>query len=166
MKKKINIGKQIRFVSVNHIHNLFIENSSDKSSLTFLPWLPLSASDRHILSVTASRLQSRSLSLVSKSCEFLRDVLFKDFPAEIFLHRPSVLQVTVKSLTMKMCNMSCLAWDMPMTLCLQELWACFKMPTCHWPKAYQISAMAISKHLFITAHNCNNYYKHIWYFDL
>lgn len=101
MKKKINIGKQIWFVSVNNIHNLFIENSSDKSSLTFLPWLPLSASDRHILSVTASRLQSRSLSLVSKSCEFLRDVLFKDFPAEIFLHRPSVLQVTVKSLTMK-----------------------------------------------------------------
>ncbi|KAJ7384922.1 hypothetical protein OS493_018609 [Desmophyllum pertusum] len=66
--------------------------SDNKSSLTFVPWLPLSASDRHILSVTASRLQSRSSSLVSKSCEFLRDVLFKDFPAEIFLHRPSVLQ--------------------------------------------------------------------------
>ena len=43
---------------------------------------------------------------------------------------------------------------MPMTLCLQELWACFKMPTCHWPKAYQISAMALSKHLF-TVHNYN-----------
>ena len=67
--------------------------SDSKSSLTFVPWLSLSASDRHILSVTASRLQSRSFSLVSKSCEFLRNVLFKDFPAEIFLHRPNVLQV-------------------------------------------------------------------------
>lgn len=93
VKKKMKIW----VVSVNHmIHNLFmIGTSSDKSSLTFLPWLPLSASDRHILSVTASRLQSRSSSLVSKSCEFLRDVLFKDFPAEIFLHRPSVLQVRI-----------------------------------------------------------------------
>ena len=83
-----------------HNYNIFAGSFSDnKSSLTFVPWLPLSASDRHILSVTASRLQSRSSSLVSKSCEFLRDVLFKDFPAEIFLHRPSVLQVINNSLT-------------------------------------------------------------------
>ena len=72
--------------------------SDSKSSLTFVPWLSLSASDRHILSVTASRLQSRSVSLVSKSCEFLRNVLFKDFPAEIFLHRPNVLQVKYKNM--------------------------------------------------------------------
>ena len=84
-----------------HRDNFFAGSfSGNKSSLTFLPWLPLSASDRHILSVTASRLQSRSSSLVSKSCEFLRDVLFKDFPAEIFLHRPSVLQV-MKNLLLK-----------------------------------------------------------------
>ena len=93
-------------MSITHIHNLFTGNTNDKSSLTFLPWLPLSASDRHILSVTASRLQSRSSSLVSKSCEFLRDVLFKDFPAEIFLHRPSVLQVRIQSLAMRMCCLS------------------------------------------------------------
>lgn len=79
-------------------YNLFTGSFNDsKSGLTFVPWMPLSASDRHILSVTASRLQSRSPSLVSKSCEFLRDVLFKDFPAEIFLHRPTVLQVMHKS---------------------------------------------------------------------
>ena len=64
-----------------------------KPHLTFIPWMPLSASDRNILSVTASRLRSHSLSLITKSCEFLRDVLFKDFPAEIFLQRPSLLQV-------------------------------------------------------------------------
>ena len=67
--------------------------NESKSNLTFVPWMPLSTSDRNILSVTASRLQSRSQSLISNSCEFLRDVLFKDFPAEIFLQRPSLLQV-------------------------------------------------------------------------
>ena len=78
--------------------------SDSKSSLTFVPWLSLSASDRHILSVTASRLQSRSFSLVSKSCEFLRNVLFKDFPAEIFLHRPNVLQVKYNLIYLVKCN--------------------------------------------------------------
>ena len=62
-------------------------------SLSFFKWLPLSSSDRHILAVTDSRLQNSSPTLVSKSCEFLADVLFKDFPAEIFLQRPSVFKV-------------------------------------------------------------------------
>lgn len=84
---------------MNHYVHVIVGNFNEsKSSLTFVPWLPLSASDRHILSVTASRLQSHNSSLVVKSCEFLRDVLFKDFPAEIFLHRPSVLQVKKESL--------------------------------------------------------------------
>ena len=84
--------------------------SDSKSSLTFVPWLSLSASDRHILSVTASRLQSRSFSLVSKSCEFLRNVLFKDFPAEIFLHRPHVLQVkyNINMIYLVKCNLTML----------------------------------------------------------
>ena len=84
--------------------------SDSKSSLTFVPWLSLSASDRHILSVTASRLQSRSVSLVSKSCEFLRNVLFKDFPAEIFLHRPNVLQVkyNINMIYLVKCNLTML----------------------------------------------------------
>ena len=84
--------------------------SDSKSSLTFVPWLSLSASDRHILSVTASRLQSRSFSLVSKSCEFLRNVLFKDFPAEIFLHRPNVLQVkyNINMIYLVKCNLTML----------------------------------------------------------
>ena len=84
--------------------------SDSKSSLTFVSWLSLSASDRHILSVTASRLQSRSFSLVSKSCEFLRNVLFKDFPAEIFLHRPNVLQVkyNINMIYLVKCNLTML----------------------------------------------------------
>ena len=84
--------------------------SDSKSSLTFVPWLSLSTSDRHILSVTASRLQSCSFSLVSKSCEFLRNVLFKDFPAEIFLHRPNVLQVkyNINMIYLVKCNLTML----------------------------------------------------------
>ena len=78
-----------------------------KSDLTFMPWMSLSASDRNILSVTASRLRSRSLSLITKSCEFLRDVLFKDFPAEIFLQRPSLLQVILINLRVILFNLLC-----------------------------------------------------------
>ncbi|XP_068721388.1 rotatin-like isoform X1 [Montipora capricornis] len=85
----------ISAIKIQSLHGT--ENSSrsfneSQSNLTFVPWMPLSTSDRNILSVTASRLQSRSQSLISNSCEFLRDVLFKDFPAEIFLQRPSLLQ--------------------------------------------------------------------------
>ncbi|CAH3027837.1 unnamed protein product, partial [Porites evermanni] len=88
-------------VKMSHSTETSSSKHDSKSSLTFVPWLSLSASDRHILSVTASRLQSRSFSLVSKSCEFLRNVLFKDFPAEIFLHRPNVLQSLLELLQSK-----------------------------------------------------------------
>ncbi|KAK3729625.1 hypothetical protein QZH41_017666, partial [Actinostola sp. cb2023] len=68
------------------------ESFSSSGTLTFFQWLPLSSSDRHIMAVTDSRLHNCSSTLVAKSCEFLSDVLFKDFPAEIFLQRPSVFK--------------------------------------------------------------------------
>ncbi|XP_048576455.1 rotatin-like isoform X2 [Nematostella vectensis] len=64
----------------------------ESTALTFFRWMSLSVSDRHVLTATDSRLQSRSPTLVAQSCEFLSDVLFKDFPAEIFLQRPSVFR--------------------------------------------------------------------------
>ena len=63
------------------------------SVASVFPWLPLSSSDRQILSATNSRLQSHSIILVARSSEFLCDVLFKDFPPEIFLQRPAIVQV-------------------------------------------------------------------------
>jgi rotatin len=57
------------------------------------PWISLADSDRHVLATTNTRLQSNNTSLAKKSCEFLSDVLFKDFPAEIFIQRPSIVMV-------------------------------------------------------------------------
>lgn len=40
-----------------------------------------------------SSLRSDNPDLVRTTCELLRDVIMQDFPAEIFLQRPSIVQV-------------------------------------------------------------------------
>jgi len=68
---------------------------SDKTEANgeYLPWLKLSLNDRHILATTDSRLQGSTADSLIKSCEFIQDVLFQDFPAELFLQRPSLVKV-------------------------------------------------------------------------
>ncbi|XP_030624643.1 rotatin [Chanos chanos] len=56
------------------------------------PWLSLTNTDRHILSSNESSLSSNNPNLVQTTCELLRDVIMQDFPAEIFLQRPSTVQ--------------------------------------------------------------------------
>ncbi|XP_071769043.2 rotatin [Centroberyx gerrardi] len=56
------------------------------------PWLALTTTDRHILSSNESSLRSNNPNLVRTTCELLRDVIMQDFPAEIFLQRPSIVQ--------------------------------------------------------------------------
>lgn len=56
------------------------------------PWLSLNTTDRHILSSNESSLRSGNHNLVRTTCELLRDVIMQDFPAEIFLQRPSTVQ--------------------------------------------------------------------------
>ncbi|XP_056306497.1 rotatin isoform X1 [Danio aesculapii] len=56
------------------------------------PWLTLNTTDRHILSSNESSLRSDNHNLVRTTCELLRDVIMQDFPAEIFLQRPSTVQ--------------------------------------------------------------------------
>ncbi|KAI1889059.1 hypothetical protein AGOR_G00175160 [Albula goreensis] len=56
------------------------------------PWLALTTTDRHILSSNESSLRSSNHSLVRTTCELLQDVIMQDFPAEIFLQRPSIVQ--------------------------------------------------------------------------
>nr|XP_046227277.1 rotatin isoform X2 [Scatophagus argus] len=56
------------------------------------PWLTLTNTDRHILSSNDSSLRSSNPNLVRTTCELLRDVIMQDFPAEIFLQRPSIVK--------------------------------------------------------------------------
>ncbi|XP_026218879.1 rotatin isoform X2 [Anabas testudineus] len=56
------------------------------------PWLTLTNTDRHILSSNESSLRSSNPKLVQTTCELLCDVIMQDFPAEIFLQRPSIVK--------------------------------------------------------------------------
>ncbi|CAO2594661.1 Rttn [Lemmus lemmus] len=56
------------------------------------PWLPLTTTDRHVLSSNESSLRSSNHNLIWNTCELLKDVIMQDFPAEIFLQRPKIVQ--------------------------------------------------------------------------
>ncbi|KAM6283410.1 rotatin isoform 2-T2 [Porphyrio hochstetteri] len=56
------------------------------------PWLTLTSTDRHVLSSNESSLRSNNQSLIWSTCELLQDVIIQDFPAEIFLQRPKIVQ--------------------------------------------------------------------------
>lgn len=59
------------------------------------PWLPLTTTDRHVLSSNESSLRSSNHTLIWNTCELLKDVIMQDFPAEIFLQRPKIVQVSI-----------------------------------------------------------------------
>ncbi|KAK3541625.1 hypothetical protein QTP86_033055, partial [Hemibagrus guttatus] len=90
--------------------------------LTFsvFPWLSLTATDRHILSSNESSLRSDNPDLVRTTCELLRDVIMQDFPAEIFLQRPSIVQNLVKLLSVSPENDSS-SLALHALACLQQL---------------------------------------------
>ncbi|KAM4792826.1 rotatin isoform 2-T2 [Cyanocitta cristata] len=56
------------------------------------PWLTLTSTDRHVLSSNESSLRSNNQSLIWSTCELLQDVIMQDFPPEIFLQRPKIVQ--------------------------------------------------------------------------
>uniref|UniRef100_A0A2K6LDQ5 Rotatin n=1 Tax=Rhinopithecus bieti TaxID=61621 RepID=A0A2K6LDQ5_RHIBE len=56
------------------------------------PWLSLTTTDRHVLSSNESSLRSSNHTLIWNTCELLKDVIMQDFPAEIFLQRPKIVQ--------------------------------------------------------------------------
>lgn len=56
------------------------------------PWLPLTTTDRHVLASNESSLRSSNHTLIWNSCELLKAVIMQDFPAEIFLQRPKIVQ--------------------------------------------------------------------------
>lgn len=60
-------------------------------SFAGFPWHFLTATDRHVLSSTGTSLSSSDPALVENACLFLLDVVLHDFPAEIFLQRPTII---------------------------------------------------------------------------
>ena len=72
-----------------------VMKTSEPECLRFyeFPWHSLTGTDRHVLASTGASLCSPSAHLVRNACAFLLDVIFRDFPAEIFLQRPSIVQV-------------------------------------------------------------------------
>lgn len=82
----------------NHFHHKLLndytlEDEDVKPNQWHFPWISIVDSDMHVLGTTNTRLESNNPELARKSCEFLNDVLFKDFPAEIFLQRPNIVKV-------------------------------------------------------------------------
>jgi hypothetical protein len=81
---------------------------------TYLPWVFITRSDQHVIAVTQQRLMSDDSEVVCKACRFVRDVLFQDFPAELFTQRPNILQGLLK-LAGNNCNLA---------VCLEGLRCC------------------------------------------
>lgn len=68
--------------------------NSKNLALCTLTWQRLIATDRHVLqSVENSLFKPPQPSALLHSCEFFTNVLLHDFPAEIFLQRPTILLV-------------------------------------------------------------------------
>uniref|UniRef100_H2YG83 Rotatin N-terminal domain-containing protein n=1 Tax=Ciona savignyi TaxID=51511 RepID=H2YG83_CIOSA len=74
--------------------NLVSDPTIEISCLRFpgFLWHSLTGTDRHVLASTGASLCSPSPHLVRNACAFLLDVIFRDFPPEIFLQRPSIVQ--------------------------------------------------------------------------
>ncbi|XP_067342147.1 rotatin isoform X3 [Channa argus] len=73
-------------------HKVAVHESVKCLKFSVFPWLTLTNTDRHILSSNKSSLRSTNPKLVRTTCELLCDVIMQDFPAEIFLQRPSIVK--------------------------------------------------------------------------
>ncbi|XP_022599965.1 rotatin [Seriola dumerili] len=71
-------------------HKIAVHESVRCLRFSVFPWLTLTNTDRHILSSNESSLRSNNSNLVRTTCDLLCDVIMQDFPAEIFLQRPSI----------------------------------------------------------------------------
>lgn len=67
-----------------HLHNYILK------------WFYLIPSDEYVLeSIENSLVNSSEPSELLRSCEFFNDVMLHDFPAEVFLQRPTVITVSL-----------------------------------------------------------------------
>lgn len=59
-----------------------------------MKWFYLISSDEHVLESVENSLRNSSEPLkLLHSCEFFNDVLLYDFPAEVFLQKPTIVMV-------------------------------------------------------------------------
>uniref|UniRef100_A0A670I8M4 Rotatin n=1 Tax=Podarcis muralis TaxID=64176 RepID=A0A670I8M4_PODMU len=85
------------------------------------PWLSLTTTDRHVLSSSESSLRSKNHSLIWNTCELLQDVIMQDFPAEIFLQRPKIVQSLLSLTTLAFGRDGQHRLALQAVLCLQQL---------------------------------------------
>lgn len=66
-------------------------------SYYFLCWYPLINTDQHVLESVEGSLQNPpEASALLCTCEFFTDVMLHDFPAEVFLQRPTIVHVSTE----------------------------------------------------------------------
>ncbi|XP_061220635.1 rotatin isoform X1 [Neopsephotus bourkii] len=85
------------------------------------PWLTLTSTDRHVLSSHESSLRSNNQSLIWSTCELLQDVIMQDFPAEIFLQRPKIVQSLLSLLNLAFGGDGRCRLALQAVSCLQQL---------------------------------------------
>ncbi|XP_013829760.2 PREDICTED: rotatin isoform X2 [Capra hircus] len=90
------------------------------------PWLPLTAADRHVLSSNESSLRSSNHTVIWNSCELLKDVIMQDFPAEIFLQRPKIVQSLLSLLKLAFGGDGKHRLALQSVSCLQQLCTCLR----------------------------------------
>ncbi|XP_053570848.1 rotatin [Bombina bombina] len=84
--------KEIQHSRIQAEDSVVHRNSVTCLNFSVFPWLTLTTTDRHVLSTNESSLNSSNYNLIWRSCQLLRDVVMQDFPAEIFLQRPKIVQ--------------------------------------------------------------------------
>ncbi|XP_024436290.2 rotatin [Desmodus rotundus] len=90
------------------------------------PWLPLTTTDRHVLSSNESSLRSSNHTLIWNTCELLKDVIMQDFPAEIFLQRPKIVQSLLSLLKLASGAGAAPRLALQSLSCLQQLCVCLR----------------------------------------
>lgn len=64
-----------------------------------MPWQPLVTSDRGVLTAVEEALNNIiDINHILHTCQFITNVMMQDFPAEVFLQRPTIVTVNVFSL--------------------------------------------------------------------
>ncbi|XP_040841051.1 rotatin isoform X2 [Ochotona curzoniae] len=90
------------------------------------PWLPLTTTDRHVLSSNESSLRSGNHTLIWNTCELLKDVIMQDFPAEVFLQRPKIVQSLLSLLNLAPGGDGAHRLALQSVSCLQQLCVCLR----------------------------------------
>lgn len=108
--------------------------------MSAFPWLPLTMTDRHVIISTDKSLQSKDPVMLISACEFLSDVVFQDFPAEIFIQRPQIVKSLMSlvglaqhggDLRLVVCAARTLS---DLCLCLQNRIRYYQDPSLYTPK--------------------------------